>query len=95
MCTLQPHVCSAQISSQHSNTVIQKKTQVSASQHSKANNAGTDLLSILKDPKGIAAGGPGRSLEVLNDVLVLPGNSWSDMVHDMESEKKCRVLREG
>ena len=58
-------------------------------------NAGSDLLSMLEDPKDMVADGASRSLEVLDDVLMLPGNLWSDVVHEMESEKKSRVLREG
>ena len=58
-------------------------------------NADADLLSMLEDPKGIATDGTGRSFGALDDVFMLPGNSWSDMVHEMESEKKSRVVRKG
>lgn len=60
-----------------------------------ATNADADLLSMWEDPMDIAPDGAGRSLEVFDDIFMLPGNSWSDMVHEMESEKKSRVVRKG
>ena len=59
-------------------------------------NADADPLSVSEDPKGIAtAGEAGRSVEAL-DMLILPANSWSDMVQEMESENKSsRVPRKG
>ena len=57
---------------------------------SRDSNTDADVLSISGDPKGIAADGAGRSLEALDDVFMLSGNSWGDMVQEMESEKKSR-----
>ena len=59
------------------------------------NDADVDIVSMLGDPKGIAADGVGRGFEALDDVLLLSGNSWSDMVQEMESEKKSRAPRKG